>query len=115
MTITRPSAAEVCSAQVPTLEAPGARAPEILASLLTRCAYQDEAALSELYRLTSRWVYGLVSPRTTSAAEAEDATVAVYTTIWRRAASFVASDQAVLVWMTAIVFETTTDLVGKIG
>jgi DNA-directed RNA polymerase specialized sigma24 family protein len=91
---------------------PGARRTDgssqngLLADLLIRCAARDEAAMADLYDLTSEWIYAVVRRRTASIALAEDALVKVYTAVWRRAATFSARQRSGLAWMTSIAFET---------
>jgi hypothetical protein len=76
-----------------------------LAQLLGCCAHRDEQALLRFYEITSPWVYRLIQQGTVSASEAEGAMVAVYTTVWRRAAGFADVDRTALGWITSITFE----------
>jgi DNA-directed RNA polymerase specialized sigma24 family protein len=78
----------------------------ILAELLVRCADHDPTALAQLYELTSDWIYAVLRRRTASIATAEAAMVEVYTTVWRRAATFPSLKRTALAWMTSIAFET---------
>lgn len=78
-----------------------------LASLLTRCAHHDTSALARFYEFTGPWIYALLRRRTTSRALADDAMVAVYSEVWRRAASYAGLERSVLAWTTAIAYETT--------
>ena len=86
-------------------DAPVHAEPEVLSGLLHRCAQHDEAALARLYKLTSPWIYTLVTRHTSSASVAENAMVAIYARVWRQAACHVEHDQSVLAWMTIIAFE----------
>jgi hypothetical protein len=61
--------------------------------------------LLRFYEITSPWVYRLIRQGTVSVSEAERAMVAVYTTVWRRAASFTDVDRTALGWITSITFE----------
>ncbi len=59
-----------------------------LAHLLAAAAGQDERALDRLYNATSRRVYGLALTIVRDAQLAEEATLDVYTQVWRRAAAY---------------------------
>ena len=83
---------------------------EELAALVLRCADRDQAALSRLYELTSPWVYTLLRRRTSSASDADDATVAVYSLVWGRATSYPRQRTSVRGWMTSIAFEAIADV-----
>ena len=77
----------------------------LLNELLIASGQRDEAAFARFYQLTSPWIYHLVRRRTGSTAHAEDAMRLVYTTIWRRAASFAPTSQSALAWATSIMYD----------
>jgi hypothetical protein len=81
----------------------GSRA--LLGDLLVGTGRHDEAAFARFYQLTSPWISYLLRRWTGSNAQAEDATCLVYTTVWRRAASFGSSDLSALAWVTRIAYE----------
>ncbi len=81
----------------------------LLNELLVASGHRDEAAFARFYQLTSPWIYHLIRRRTGSTAHAEEAMRLVYTTIWRRAASFSPTSQSALAWATSIMY----DLVGS--
>jgi Sigma-70 region 2 len=74
----------------------------VLTDLLDRCARRDETALAQLYDITSPWIYQLIRRRTASTAMADDAMVAIYATVWRKAAGFAGRDRSALSWITSI-------------
>ncbi len=75
----------------------------LLEELLVASGRHDEDAFARFYRLTSPWVYSLLSRRTGSTADAEEAMVRAYATTWREAATFV-RNQSALAWMTQVAF-----------
>ena len=86
------------------------RQNEDLVALVSRCARGEAAALSRLYELTSPWIYSFLRRRTSSAAKAEDAAVAVYSQVWRQATDYSHGGQSVLAWMTAIASEAAAEI-----
>ena len=75
----------------------------MLEELLVASGRHDEDAFTRFYRLTSPWIYSLLSRCTGSTADAEEAMVRVYATTWRQAATFV-RNQSALAWMTKVAF-----------
>ena len=78
---------------------------KLLAELLVAAGHRDEAAFARFYQLTSPWIVYLLRRRTRSATGAEDSIRLVYTTIWRRAATFSPPNQSALAWATTITYE----------
>lgn len=75
----------------------------LLGELLVASGRHDEDAFARFYRLTSPWIYSLLSRCTGSTADAEEAMVRAYAATWRQAATFV-RDQSALAWMTRVAF-----------
>jgi RNA polymerase sigma-70 factor (ECF subfamily) len=69
------------------------------AELMRRIAAGDPAALSELYDLSSRFVYGICLKVLRNHADAEEVTLDVYTQAWRQAARFDADRGEPLAWL----------------
>ena len=69
------------------------------AELMRRIAAGDAAALSELYDLSSRYVYGICLKVLRNPADAEEVTLDVYTQAWRQAARFDADRGEPLAWL----------------
>jgi len=69
------------------------------AELVRRIAAGDAAALSELYDLSSRYVYGICLKVLRNPADAEEVTLDVYTQAWRQAARFDANRGEPLAWL----------------
>jgi RNA polymerase sigma-70 factor (ECF subfamily) len=82
---------EVQISEIPLFPAPtvGVRRPELVdPDLVSRVAEGDEDAFADLYRQTSRIVYGMALRLLKEASEAEDAMVNVYLQVWRKASAF---------------------------
>lgn len=62
--------------------------------------------MARLYELTSPWMYALVSRQTNCGELADDAMVAMYSKVWRRAACYAEHDQSMVAWMISLAFET---------
>lgn len=77
-------------------------ASALLADLCARIARGDEPALADFYDLTRRRVFGLCLAILRDSATAEDATVEVYTQIWRRAADYSPERGDIWVWILTI-------------
>ena len=75
---------------------------ETCAQLLARCALKDQAALSELYRLTSARLNGVVIRLLGSRDRANDVLQETYVQIWRGAATYRPDLSQPMTWMTAI-------------
>jgi RNA polymerase sigma-70 factor (ECF subfamily) len=69
------------------------------AALMRRIASGDAAALSDLYDLSSRFVYGICLKVLRNAADAEEVTLDVYTQAWRQASRFDAGRGEPLAWL----------------
>jgi RNA polymerase sigma-70 factor (ECF subfamily) len=69
------------------------------AELMHRIAAGDAAALSELYDLSSRYVYGICLKVLRNPADAEEVALDVYTQAWRQAARFDAGRGEPLAWL----------------
>lgn len=72
------------------------------AELIHRIAAGDPAALSELYDLSSRYVYGICLKVLRNQADAEEVTLDVYTQAWRQAARFDADRGEPLAWLLTL-------------
>jgi RNA polymerase sigma-70 factor (ECF subfamily) len=66
---------------------------------MRRIAAGDAAALSDLYDLSSRYVYGICLKVLRNHADAEEVTLDVYTQAWRQAARFDADRGEPLAWL----------------
>ncbi len=75
----------------------GARARH--AELMHRIAAGDPSALSELYDLSSRYVYGICLKVLRNHADAEEVTLDVYAQAWRQSARFDASRGEPVAWL----------------
>lgn len=73
-----------------------------LSRLLIRVAAGDENAFAELYRRTSARLFGVCLRMLVEHGEAEEALQDIYTTVWRRAASFDAARAGAMTWMMAL-------------
>jgi RNA polymerase sigma factor (sigma-70 family) len=80
----------------PALDAP-------LIALLDRVAMADEAALRELYDLTSSRLYGVAIRVVSNRDWAEDVLQEAYLNIWRVAADYKASLSPPMAWMALVV------------
>jgi len=69
------------------------------AELMRRIVAGDAAALSDLYDLSSRYVYGICLKVLRNPADAEEVTLDVYTQAWRQAARFDADRGEPLAWL----------------
>ncbi len=69
------------------------------AGLMRRIASGDAAALSDLYDLSSRHVYGICLKVLRNSADAEEVTLDVYTQAWRQASRFDADRGEPLAWL----------------
>jgi RNA polymerase sigma-70 factor (ECF subfamily) len=78
-----------------------------LENLLQRVAGGDEVALTEFYGATKRRVYGLALQMLRDPQRAEEATLDVYTTVWRKADRYRSVRGSAVAWLLA----TTRNLV----
>lgn len=70
-----------------------------MARLFARIAERDEDALSALYDLTSRQLYGLLLRVVGDAATAEEVLFDLYVQVWRQAARYEAARGTPLAWL----------------
>lgn len=77
--------------------------PARLESLLNDCARGQEAALAELYKLTSPHLFALATRMLKRRDSAEEVLQECFISIWRHAASFSAERSQAMTWMTRIV------------
>jgi len=73
-----------------------------LGELLGRCGLGDRAAFTELYRLTSAPLLGVVLRIQSDRAVAEDVLQGVFVNVWRHAAGFKAAQSQPMTWLTSI-------------
>jgi RNA polymerase sigma-70 factor (ECF subfamily) len=73
-----------------------------LEQLLTRTAGQDQLAFAELYRQTSARLFGVCWRMLRDREESEEVLQEVFTSVWRRAASFEPGRAGALTWLTAL-------------
>ncbi|MBQ1445231.1 MAG: ECF RNA polymerase sigma factor SigK [Renibacterium sp.] len=84
---------------------------EALADLIRSTADGDQQAFAELYRLTSRRVYGMARRVLIDAELAQDAAQEVYLQIWQNAAKFDAASGSPLAWLMTIAHRRAVDKV----
>lgn len=84
---------------------------ETLAELIRATARGDQPSFAELYRLTSRRVYGMARRVLIDADLAQDATQEVYLQIWQNAAKFDSSSGSPLAWLLTIAHRRAVDKV----
>jgi RNA polymerase sigma factor (sigma-70 family) len=73
-----------------------------LAKALGRVALGDEAALRQVYELTSAKLFGICLRILGDQGEAEDALQDVYVSVWRRSGSFDASRASPVTWLATL-------------
>lgn len=86
-----------------------------LSRALGRVALQDRDALQEVYRRTSRKLFGICLRILGERAEAEDAMQEVYLTIWRRAGTFDPARGNPISWLAALTRNRAIDLLRRSG
>ena len=86
-----------------------------LIALLDRIADRDEAALRELYDITSRKLYGLALRMVGRADLAEDVLQECYLNVWRIASDYRASLSPPLGWMSVIVRSRALDMLRRLS
>lgn len=95
---------------------PAAAEPQVLHELLIRCAHGDQEAFAEHYRLTSPFVYAVVSRRLGSASEAETVLVQIYVTLWRTASAYdKGGDTSGWTWTLAVMDQTLAERTVRLG
>lgn len=82
-----------------------------LAELIIATARGDEEAFGELYRLSSRRVYGLARRILVDAELAEDTTQEVYLQVWQNAARFDHASGSAMAWLMTITHRRAVDKV----
>ena len=88
---------------------------EHLIALLDRIADRDEAALRELYDITSRKLYGLALKMVGRVDLAEDVLQECYLNVWRIASDYRASLSPPLGWMSVIVRSRALDMLRRLS
>lgn len=84
---------------------------DALADLIRATAGGDQQAFAELYRQTSRRVYGMARRVLIDAELAQDATQEVYLQVWQNAARFDAASGTPLAWLMTIAHRRAVDKV----
>jgi RNA polymerase sigma-70 factor, ECF subfamily len=75
---------------------------DVLTALLARIAQGDDAALAELYDITSPLILGLALRIVRDRSAAEEITLEVYTRVWHQPAAFNPARGPVLSWILSI-------------
>ncbi len=88
---------------------------EHLIALLDRIADRDEAALRELYDITSRKLYGLALRMVGRADLAEDVLQECYLNVWRIASDYRSTLSPPLGWMSVIVRSRALDMLRRLS
>jgi RNA polymerase sigma-70 factor (ECF subfamily) len=88
---------------------------EHLIALLDRIADRDEAALRELYDITSRKLYGLALRMVGRVDLAEDVLQECYLNVWRIASDYRASLSPPMGWMSVIVRSRSLDMLRRLS
>ena len=86
-----------------------------LARALVGVARQDRAALQEVYRRTSRKLFGICLRIFGERADAEDAMQDVYITIWNRAGSFDPARGNPITWLATLTRNRAIDILRASG
>jgi RNA polymerase sigma-70 factor (ECF subfamily) len=77
-------------------------APDLLDRLMSRIAAGEQAALRQLYEVTSAKLFGVVLRILGDREEAQDVLQEVYVTVWRRADRFETGRASAMTWLTTI-------------
>ena len=85
------------------MAAPAPDRSEKLAQLLARTALADQAAYTELYRLTSPHLYAVALRILREPAAAEDVLQEAYVSVWHHAGSYSAAKAKPQTWLASIV------------
>ena len=96
-------------------EAPASLERAALARALTRVAMQDRDALQEVYRRTSRKLFGICLRIFGERADAEDAMQEVYLTIWHRAGRFDPARGNPITWLATLTRNRAIDILRSSG
>ena len=86
-----------------------------LSRALVKVAAQDRDALQEVYRRTSRKLFGVCLRIFGERADAEDALQDVYLTIWDRAGSFDPARGSPISWLVTLTRNRSIDLLRRSG
>ncbi|MFM5885632.1 MAG: sigma-70 family RNA polymerase sigma factor [Novosphingobium sp.] len=97
------------------LEPPASLERAALARALTRVAMQDREALQEVYRRTSRKLFGICLRIFGERADAEDAMQDVFLTIWHRAGSFDPARGNPITWLATLTRNRAIDQLRRSG
>lgn len=96
-------------------EPPASLERAALSRALARVALQDRKALEEVYRRTSRKLFGICLRIFGERAAAEDAMQEVYLTIWHRAGSFDPERGNPITWLAVLTRNRAIDLLRRSG
>ena len=75
---------------------------EELTRLLIRIGGNDQQAFAELYKRTSSKLFGVCLRMLRDRSEAEEVLQEIWTTVWRRAASFDAGKASAITWLVTL-------------
>ena len=98
-----------------SLEPPATLEREALSRALVKVGAQDRAALQEVYRRTSRKLFGVCLRIFGERADAEDALQDVYLTIWDRAGSYDPARGSPITWLVTLTRNRSIDLLRRSG
>ena len=84
-----------------------------LTRLMARVAMDDEDALNSLYDLTSGKVYGISLKILGKQELAEEATLEVFTKLWRTAATYQSAKGRMQVWLNTLTRNTALDVLRR--
>ena len=96
-------------------DSPASSERAALSRALVRVAEQDRAALQEVYRRTSRKLFGICLRIFGERADAEDAMQEVYLTIWHRAGSFDPARGNPITWLATLTRNRAIDILRASG
>ena len=105
--------AYVAEAALTDLRAAAMPADPDLATLIQRCAGQDQAALRQLYDRQSARLYGVALRLTRQSAMAADVVHDAFIAIWQRAASFDPARGSASAWLVSVVRHRAIDLIRR--
>ena len=98
-----------------SLESPASLERAALSRALVKVAAQDRDALQEVYRRTSRKLFGVCLRIFGERADAEDALQDVYLTIWDRAGSYDPARGSPITWLVTLARNRSIDLLRRSG
>ncbi|NVK33408.1 MAG: sigma-70 family RNA polymerase sigma factor [Rhodobacteraceae bacterium] len=79
--------------------------------LISRCALNDRAAFTDLYKATSSKLFGVVLRILKNKAEAEEALQEIYIKIWNNASMFASNAYSPMSWLIVIARNHAIDIV----